>query len=501
MHDDGSWRDFFENAPLAVQSVSTEGEVLWANQAQLELVGYSRDEYLGSHLGRFHADPLVGARLIERLASGETLRGYVASLRRRDGELRHVLIDAHGYRPSGRLAHARCFVRDVTAERREGEALAERARKLQAADRIKNELLATVSHELRTPLSAILGWARLLRAGRVDPLKQDQAMATIERNATAQARLIDELLDLARIANDKLVLDVHPVELGDIVAAAVETLRPAAESKGVALTCLVEPGIGPFLGDRSRLEQVFGNLISNAVKFTPHGGAVSVTLARDGDAAAVTVTDTGQGIPPELIPFVFDRFRQADVPAHRHQGGLGLGLAIVRHLVEAHGGVVHAHSGGAGAGTTLRVKLPLLPAPSDEPAARSCPPLASDLGGLRVLVVDGERDSREVVSESLRLGGAFVQEAADVDTALDLLQRARPDVLVADVDLDSLEGRSLIQRIRRAGHGVPACAVTAHAGKEERARLAVGFDAHVTKPVDPGALGETVARLARARGT
>jgi PAS domain S-box-containing protein len=494
------WRDFFENAPIGLQWVGSDGKVLWANQAQVELLGYSKHDYIGSHISRFHADPSVWRSFLERLMSGETLRDYAAPLVRRDGAIRHVLIHANAYHEQGRFVHTRCFVRDVTDHKRAEDELSERARSLAEADRLKDEFLATLSHELRTPLNAILGWARLLRTGNVDARKRDDAVATIERNAAAQARLIDELLDVARILNGKLSLDMRALDLGEVVRSAVESARPIVEGKRLRLTAAVEPHVGPFVGDRTRLGQVLANLIGNSVKFTPAGGEVHVSLSRVDDHAHIVVCDTGIGIASEIIGHVFERFRQGDAGVARAYGGLGLGLAIVRHLVELHGGSVEVTSAGVGQGATFSVLLPLLGSGHPESAEpeRPAPPRALD--GLRVLVVDDEPDAAELCSEVLRQAGATVATAGSVAEARAALARAVPDVLLSDIGLPHEDGYSFIEEVRAGGAALPAIALTAYARAEDQRRSREsGFDEHVAKPIDPQALVAVVAAVVARR--
>jgi PAS domain S-box-containing protein len=495
------WEDFAENAPLGLQSVGPDGRVLWANQAHLDLLGYDREEVVGSHLSRFHADGKVCDAFLARLAAGETLRDFAAQLVTRGGEVRDVLINANVYLDRGGFHHTRCFIRDVTAHRKLEEALAERARALQEADRLKNEFLATLSHELRTPLNAILGWARLLRGGGLDRGKHDGALATIERNAMAQARLIDDLLDLARIVSGKLALEVRPVDLGDIVMSAVESIRPQAEAKEIALSYDVDRSVGPFVGDKSRLGQVLWNLVTNAVKFTPQQGRVHVALTRRNGEAVITVRDTGSGIDPTLVPVIFDRFRQGETGTARRHGGLGLGLAIARRLVELHGGTIEARSPGRGKGATLTVRLPLLAATGTHPSAAQSPSALSSpagLAGVRVLVVDDDADTRELESEVLTMAGASVETVGSAEEALASLRRGPVDVLVSDLGLPDVDGFDLLETVRAAGFRLPACALSAYARQEDRQRaLAAGYDAHLPKPVDPVALTEMVARLAK----
>jgi PAS domain S-box-containing protein len=496
---DSVWLDFAENAPVSLQSVGPDGRVLWANRAHVELLGYAQEEVIGSHLGRFHADPAICEAFLGRLAAGETLRDYPAPLRHRDGSIRHVLISANVSRVGGRFHHTRCFLRDVTEKRRLEQALEERARALTLADRLKDEFLANLSHELRTPLNAILGWSRLLRANRLDQRKREDAIATIERNAVAQARLIDELLDVARIASGKLTLDVRPLDLAEVVASAVESAGPAARAKSITICASIDPSASPFAGDRQRLGQVMWNLVSNALKFTPRGGRIEVTLARTDGHARITVHDTGPGMDPSFLPHVFERFRQSDAGVARTHGGLGLGLAIAHHLVALHGGQISAQSPGLGRGSTFTVTLPLLAAaspgtPRDGVAA--LPTLRDALAGVRVLVVEDNADARELVTEILALAGARVELASSAEEALARVRDRAPDVLVSDIGLPIEDGYALLERVRRDGCLVPAIALTAYARAEDRERArGAGYDAHLPKPIDPAELVSMVVRL------
>ncbi|MFL5582291.1 MAG: response regulator [Gemmatimonadaceae bacterium] len=378
----------------------------------------------------------------------------------------------------------------------------------EAANRAKDEFLATLSHELRTPLTAILGWARLLRGGNLPEGAAGGALETIERNAKAQAQLIDELLDVSRIVAGKLRLDTRPVELGRVIEAAVESVRPAARAKNIRLEVELEPLGGPLIGDASRLQQVAWNLLSNAVKFTPEGGRVGVLLRREGPDAQVRVEDTGQGIGAEFLPHVFDRFRQADGSTTRRHGGLGLGLAIARHLVELHGGAISADSEGEGRGASFTVRLPLAAAdsmgagPEHAPGggvSPSAPPAA--LKGLRVLVVEDETDTRQMVAFALTAAGAEVKTAARAQEALDTLEGWTPDVLVSDIGMPGVDGYAFIGEVRRreadSGGRLPAIALTAYAGIEaRRSAISAGFQTHLAKPLDPAEMVAVVAKLA-----
>jgi signal transduction histidine kinase/ActR/RegA family two-component response regulator len=373
----------------------------------------------------------------------------------------------------------------------------------QEASRVKDEFLGVVSHELRTPLNAILGWARMLRTGAVREGAQPRAMEAIERNATQQARLIDDLLDASRITAGKLRLDVSVAELAPVVDSAVQSVTPGATAKEIRIVTSFDPSAIPVLGDPSRLQQVIWNLLSNAIKFTPKGGRIDVRLARAGDEAIVVVTDNGRGIRPELLPHVFERFRQGDGTLTRHSGGLGLGLSIVRHLVEAHGGTVKAESPGQDMGATFTVRLPLAKpkqlTQADQPAGDPSAP-AFMLTGVRVLVVDDEPDAREILEEVLSQAGAEVKTAADAAQALDVLIEFMPDVLVSDLAMPGEDGLKLIRKLRARAPdrvaSIPAIALTAYTRPEDRVQtLAAGFQMHVPKPVDPTELVVTIASL------
>lgn len=377
-------------------------------------------------------------------------------------------------------------------------------REAREANRLKDEFLATVSHELRTPLTAILGWTRLLRSGDLDRATFARALETVERNAKAQAQLIEDLLDISRIISGKLRLDIRLVELPPLIEAAIDSLRLAAEAKGLRLEKTIDQSAGPISGDPDRLQQVVWNLLSNAVKFTPPGGSISVRLARVGSQVEISVSDSGIGISREFLPHVFDRFRQADSTSTRSYGGLGLGLAIVRHLVELHGGTVHAESAGEGQGATFKVRLPfamslqrLTPALQGKLFLQKLP----RLDNLQVLVVDDDPDARELLGLVLGQCGAKVTAVGSAAEALELIKGWTPDVLVSDIGMPDEDGYSLIRKVRALdstrGSRLPAVALTAYARVEDRMRaLAAGFQMYVAKPIDPGELAAVIASLA-----
>ena len=377
----------------------------------------------------------------------------------------------------------------------------------EAASRAKDAFLATVSHELRTPLSPILAWSRMLRQGTLDPEKERRALEAIERCARSQAQLVEDLLDVSRIITGKLRLDVRPVALAPVIQAAVEVVRPAADAKGIRLQSVLDSEAGMVAGDPERLKQVVWNLVSNAVKFTPRGGRVQIVLERIESHLQITVIDTGQGIPSGFLTHVFQRFEQADGTSTRAHGGLGLGLAIVRHIVELHGGTVRAESPGEGEGAVFTVTLPLVAARSarenGDRQPVSPPPRISTafptLEGIRVLVVDDEPDSNDVVGTLLSTCGAEVRVASSAGQAIEILGRWKPDVLVTDIGMPDEDGYELLATIRsRAGDAeqILAVALTAYASRDDRIRmLAAGFQAHVAKPVDPSELTTVVASL------
>ncbi len=372
----------------------------------------------------------------------------------------------------------------------------------QQANRIKDEFLATVSHELRTPLHAILGWSRLLRGASLSEDASVRALESIERNANAQAQLVGDILDVSRIVTGKLKLDVRPVVLTSIVEAALDSVRPSAHGKGIELEARVTDPRLVLIADADRLQQIVWNLVSNAIKFTPPGGRVEVETRRAGDEAEIRVSDTGIGIDPAFLPHVFDRFRQADSSTTRVHGGLGLGLAIVRHLAELHGGRAIAESQGPGRGATFRVLLPAL-APARQPRAtrpRMVRLPAAVLHGVRILAVDDEADARELIVASVERYGAEARTAASTREALEMMDEECPDVLIGDIGMPDEDGFALIAKVRsrapERGGQVPAVALTAYARREDRDRtLQAGFQVHLSKPISDAELVSAIATL------
>jgi CheY-like chemotaxis protein len=406
---------------------------------------------------------------------------------------------------------------DITGRKQleeERAALLERERHARAdavaANRLKDDFLATLSHELRTPLNAILGYSRMLRSGVIDRERQARALEIVERNATALSRMVADVLDVSRIVAGKVRLDVQPIDLTMAIDEAIATIRPAADVKGVRLQTVLDPAPGPVLGDADRLQQVIWNLLSNAVRFTPRGGLVQVRLHQVGPDLEIVVSDTGAGITPEFLPHVFERFRQADSRLSREYGGLGLGLAISRELVELHGGTIRAESAGAGKGATFYVRL--LQSPSSdtqfdivEERRRAEPPeqpaLPVDLTGLQILVVDDDRDALTLMREVLEAAGATVTSADSGRAALHSLDRGIPHAIVSDLGMPGMDGFELLAQLRQSPmeswRKIPVAALTAYARSEDRTRsLKSGFQIHLSKPIDPRELVAVVAMLA-----
>jgi len=420
-----------------------------------------------------------------------------APIRSSEGALVGIVLvfrDASDRRDTERRRHA--ILQREQEARREAEALS----------RSKDEFVATVSHELRTPLNAIFGWVRLLRTGKLNESQYSHALEVVERNTRAQAQLIEDLLDMSRMITGHLRLDLRRVDLANVVRAAVDVVRPAAEAKGLNLEVRLDPQVGPISGDADRLQQVVWNLLTNSVKFTPKGGRIDVSLEVEGSDAVVSVKDTGIGIASDLLPHVFERFRQGASSASRAYSGLGIGLALVRHLTEMHGGTASAESDGQDRGCTLTVRLPMLGTRAVieqvavSPRDASNVPTAGALNSLTVLVVDDDEDARDLISTTLQHEGANVLAAASLRAALDILTSTLPDVVVSDIAMPNGTGYDLARQIRANPRmaAVPAIALTAYGRMEDRERaLKAGFDSHLVKPVEPLHLVEAVAAAGR----
>lgn len=510
------YRSLVELSP-DVMFVHDGRSILYANSAALRFFGAkSASELIGRSPVEFVVPELrdtIQHRIDALLTDGGTVPLSEQKWKRLDGS--EVEVDAVGTVIPWRGGWAiQSILRDIThrkeLERKNLELLAdERAARAsaEAANRIKDEFLATLSHELRTPLTAILGWSYMLQKGFADIDELNQGLTTIERAARSQTRIVDDLLDMSRIISGKLRLDVQRVLPETVVEAAIDTVQPAADAKGIRLRKTIDPHAGPVMGDPNRLQQIVWNLLSNSIKFTPKSGSVHVTLARVNSHIEIAVTDSGDGIAPEFLPQVFDRFRQADASYTRQHGGLGLGLAIVKQLAELHGGKVRAHSDGPGTGSTFTIELPLASTASMSPdrlhphASYDAPQLgeAPDLSGLQVLVVDDEPDAKNLIKRVLDQSRAVVRTAGSAAEALEMIQTERPQVLISDIGMPGMDGYEFIKRVRNlsSAQKIPAIALTAFARSEDRARaLLAGYSVHVSKPVEPTELLATVASLA-----
>jgi PAS domain S-box-containing protein len=512
-----------ESSDDAIIGKTLEGIVTSWNGGAQRIFGYTMQEMIGQPIFRLAPPdrPDEIRAVLEQIRRGKRVEHFETERIRKDGERIHVSLTVSPITDStGRIVGASKVARDVSDRKRieqERELLLENAQRAraeaEAASRAKDAFLATVSHELRTPLSPILAWSTMLRQGALDATKAERALETIERCARNQAQLVEDLLDVSRIVAGKLRLAVRPVDLEPVVRAAIDVVRPAAEAKEILLQVVLDPDGGRVSGDPERLQQVVWNLLSNAVKFTPRGGRVRVVLERVGSHLEIAVSDSGRGIAPDFLPYVFERFRQADGTTTRAHGGLGLGLAIVRHIVELHGGSVHAESPGDDGGAAFTVKLPLLPPARSAGEGERRHPIAHQetgdlrpsLEGLRILVVDDDPDSNEVVRTLLSSCQAEIEVAGSVAQAIDALRRFDAHLLVSDIGMPVQDGYALIRKVRESdaqrSRPLPAIALTAYGSVDDRVRLfSAGFQAHLTKPVDAAELLALVASLARSPG-
>jgi PAS domain S-box-containing protein len=518
--EQGQWRmaAIVESSNDAIVSKTLDGIITSWNNAAREMFGYTAEEVIGKHVtilmppDRVDEEPTI----IKRLKNGDRIEHYETIRQRKDGTRLHVSLTVSPIKAAnGQIIGASKIARDITdrvraAEERAHLLDAERAARYEA-ERIslmKDEFLANLSHELRTPLNAILGWSQLLASGQMSEDETRTGIDTIERNARAQTQLIEDLLDMNRIISGKIRLDVQLVNVGKVVHTAIESVRPAAEAKGIKLRAILDPMAEPVSGDPNRLQQVVWNLLSNAVKFTPKEGKIDALLQRINSHIEIMVHDSGQGISAEFLPHVFERFRQADSSTTRKHAGLGLGLAIVKQLVELHGGTVHADSPGEGLGATFVVRLPLAPVrhsdDREHPTTRrngviDCGEF--NLEGVTVLVVDDEPDARQLIRQVLTHCYANVILAASATEALELLKTQKPQVLVSDIGMPETDGYAFIRSVRSlpadAGGRTPAIALTAFARSEDRTRAMIaGYQVHVSKPIEPHELLATVASLA-----
>jgi PAS domain S-box-containing protein len=522
----------------AIFILDPTGHVATWNPGAERLKGYSANDIIGQHFSRFYPAEDIRAGKCEMELEGAQKVGRFEDEGwrvRKDGTQFWANVVITPIRDdSGSLVGFAKVTRDLSERKRHDEeritlARAEEARrsaeenqdrlsalardlrlsrdKAEEATRLKDEFLATVGHELRTPLSAILGWSRMLQGGSMAPAKTTRAIDAIARNAALQSQIIDDLLDVSRIVAGQLRLDIDFIDISQTVNGAVDVVRAAAEAKEVALQIAINPEAGIIKGDSGRVQQIVWNLLNNAVKFTPRGGRVYLTLRRSESSVEIEVADTGKGIAADFLPRVFERFAQEEGSNSRKAGGLGLGLAIVKHLVELHGGTVEVHSDGENLGATFIVKLPLAPVRGSLPAATGTSnalgeeiAFPAELNGLRVLVVDDETDARQLLQSVLEAGGAQVRLAESAATALDMIRLEKPDVIVSDIGMPEVDGYDFIRKLRELsredGGRIPAVALTAYARAEDRRKaLLAGFQNHSSKPMDPQELVIVVANV------
>ena len=507
-----------ESSDDAIISKTLDGIITSWNRSAERLFGYTADEAIGRSIlliippERYSEE----THILSRLCKGERIDHFETQRLTKDGRLLDISVTVSPVLDStGKIIGASKIAREISEQKRleyDRDRLLEAERhareEAQRVNRVKDEFLATLSHELRTPLNAIMGWSQLMAGGKLASSEMREAGEIIERNARTQKQLIEDLLDMSRIISGKLRLEVQRIEPLGIIEAAIETVRPSADAKGIEISETLDPAAGPISGDPARLQQIIWNLLSNAVKFTPSGGHISIELERSNSSMQLKVSDTGQGIKPEFLPHLFARFSQADSSTNRKHGGLGLGLAIVKQLVELHGGTIQAESAGEGKGATFTTRLPLRSLKyetrrqcSGQAAGDSPEAAGGDLSSLNVMVVDDEPDARDLMKRLLCEWGAQVVTAESADQALSLIEAQPPDVLVSDIGMPLVDGYEFLRKVRKidaaAVAKIPAIALTAFARSEDRTRaLRAGYIAHVAKPIDPSELLATIAVVA-----
>ena len=501
----------------AIVSKTLDGVITSWNRAAQAMFGWTAAEAVGQRITliipreRWPEEDEV----LARVRKGESIDHFDTVRERKNGERIDVSLTVSPVKDArGRIIGASKIARDVSDRKR---AEAERTKLLQTVqqareeaeelNRSKDQFLALLSHELRTPLNAIFGWARMLQSAAMDEVTSRRAIDAILRNATAQVQLVEDLLDVSRIITGKMRLDVQSLDLKSVVESALDAVQPAASAKGLKIETVLDPNAGPVVGAADRLRQVVWNLLMNAIKFTPRDGRVQVHLRKLKSHVEIVVSDSGEGIQPEILPFIFDRFRQGDSTTTRPHGGLGLGLALVRHLVDLHGGRVRAASEGPGRGATFVVELPIAILSSEAGATpeASAATGALPLQSVRVLLVDDDADGLDLTTVMLTNSGAQVKTAVSVAAALDVLESWPADVLVSDIEMPREDGYELLRRIRAKERGgrtrLPALALTAYGRPEDRRRtLAAGFNLHLAKPIDPSELVLAVANLVGRTG-
>ncbi len=497
----------------AIISKSLTGIVTSWNSGAYRIFGYTAEEMLGKPVAllippeRAHEEP----EILRRLQIGERVDHFETVRIGKDGRLIDVSVTISPVRDStGTIVGASKVARDVTEQKRAQQQVARLMEEMRRSDRMKVEFVATLSHELRTPLNAIVGWLEILRGDDVSPDELAEGLTAIERNTKSQVQMIEDLLDMSRIETGKIALDLQALDLSTVTSAAIAAIGPVLLAKGVRLTSAFDSVHGSVMGDRNRLQQVIWNLLTNAVKFTPKGGRIHVTLERVNSHLELAVRDNGAGVAEELMPYIFDRFRQGDASTTRRHGGLGLGLSIAKHLVELHGGLLHARSDGKDKGATFIMALPVVASHYEErksAAERRNQDVdnnlhKADLHPYRILAVDDEPDSLHVLKRILEKNGAHVQAAASVSAALAQLETFKPDLILSDIGMPERDGYDLIREVRKTpgGSSIPVVALTALVRAEDRIRtLRAGFQMHLGKPVNSEELVAAIQNLMMLR--
>jgi PAS domain S-box-containing protein len=511
------YREIFRHSSEPIAIIDTQGFYLDQNAAHAQLLGYT-DEELKNQTPALHMGAEAFAEVVHAVEEKGDYRCEVTS-KTKSGETRHIELSAFAMRDE--TGKPLCYVgikRDITEWKRAEEDRAEllereRAARAEAenANRLKDEFLATLSHELRTPLNAVIGWARMLNSGRLDRDSSRHALEVIERNAWAQKQIIEDILDVSRVITGKLHLNLSPVDLVAVVDAALDAVRPAMEAKEIKIETLIDADLRMVSGDPDRLQQAVWNVLSNAAKFTPGGGNVEISVSQTATHVLIQVKDSGPGIEPTFLPHVFERFRQADGSTTRTHGGLGLGLAIVRHLVELHGGTIAVENreDGQGAIFTIRLPLPSGELPTEtlagaDSAFRDARSEQAGLEGLQILIVDDETDTLDLITVELAQSGAKVTGVTNAEDALKALAEGEFDVLISDIGMPEMDGYELIRRVRKHEGKVkliPAVALTAYARVQDRMQaIRAGFSTHVAKPVEANELVTVIASLAGRLG-
>jgi len=489
--------DFFQNAAVGLHWVGPDGTILRVNRAELQMLGYEAGEYLGRNIAEFHADAPIIQDILKCLGGGGTLHNREARLRCKDGSIKDVLISSNVLWEGGRFVHTRCFTRDITELKRAERALRQSEESLREADRRKDEFLATLAHELRNPLAPIRHGLHLLRLVDHNSEAAEQARAIMERQTNHLVRLVDDLLEVSRASRSRIELRKAPLELAEVVASAVETSRPCIDAAGHRLRIDLGPDAISLNGDAVRLSQVLSNLLNNAAKYTDNGGEIALSVRRDRQSAVVSVRDNGTGIPPAMLPKLFEMFSQGEAGRSRAQGGLGIGLALARALVELHEGTIEARSEGPGRGSEFIVRLPIAAPRRAETAAAEPARLRGAKGPRRILVVDDNIDAAQSLGLMLRQSGHQVELAYDGLAGLIAARGSVPDVILLDISMPGVDGLEVAQCLRDDPRFNPVriVAVTGLAHEEDlRKSRAAGFDEHLVKPISPEVLREVLER-------